>query len=548
MPMRRLLCAAIAAFGFALFVPSPPASAQTSAAFTGKVSSAEEGSMEGVVVSAKKGIVTVSVVSNDKGEFSFPRGKLAAGDYALSIKAGGYDLEGPKTVTLTDQPRAIDLKLVKTQNLAAQLTNQEWIHSVPGTTEQKRILSRCVNCHSIERVVTSKYTAEEMIKVMERMATYSNNSFFLKPQVRAIARDMERFVPNADKDAAYLASINRSTGEQKYELKPLPRVTGRGTRVVITEYDLPRPESQPHDVIVDKEGIVWYSDFSDQFLGRFDPKTLQVKEYPVPLHREGFPTGALDLEVDPEGNLWMALMFQNGIAKFDKKTEKMQTWQLPEGVLKEDSQQAMVGAQNWTHDGKVWMTDPSLPGLYRMDMQTGKTEMWKPYENLPKAPHSVYGIYADKENNIWFLDFGGENVGTVNAKTGEVTLYPTPTRRSRPRRGRLDNEGRLWFAEFGGERVGMFDINTKLFKEWELPTKEFVPYDVVRDKNGDIWSGGMNADKILRMNTDTGKVVEYPLPRYTNVRRVFVDDSTTPPTFWVGNNHGAAIIKLEPLD
>jgi hypothetical protein len=25
-----------------------------------------------------------------------------------------------------------------------------------------------------------------------------------------------------------------------------------------------------------------------------------------------------------------------------------------------------------------------------------------------------------------------------------------------------------------------------------------------------------------------------------------VDDSTTPQTFWVGNNEGASIIKLEP--
>ena len=53
--------------------------------------------MEGVVVSAKKGIVTVSVVSDDKGEFSFPASKLDAGDYALTIRAAGYDLEGPKT-------------------------------------------------------------------------------------------------------------------------------------------------------------------------------------------------------------------------------------------------------------------------------------------------------------------------------------------------------------------------------------------------------------------------------------------------------------------
>ena len=41
---------------------------------------------------------------------------------------------------------------------------------------------------------------------------------------------------------------------------------------------------------------------------------------------------------------------------------------------------------------------------------------------------------------------------------------------------------------------------------------------------------------------------EYLLPRFTNIRRVFVDNSTTPVTFWVGNNHGASIIKLEPLD
>ena len=42
--------------------------------------------------------------------------------------------------------------------------------------------------------------------------------------------------------------------------------------------------------------------------------------------------------------------------------------------------------------------------------------------------------------------------------------------------------------------------------------------------------------------------MEYPLPRYTNVRRIFVDNNVTPPALWIGNNHGAAIIKLEALD
>ena len=36
--------------------------------------------------------------------------------------------------------------------------------------------------------------------------------------------------------------------------------------------------------------------------------------------------------------------------------------------------------------------------------------------------------------------------------------------------------------------------------------------------------------------------------KYEMLRRVFVDNSTTPVTFWVGSNHGASIIKLEPLE
>ena len=129
-----------------------------------------------------------------------------------------------------------------------------------------------------------------------------------------------------------------------------------------------------------------------------------------------------------------------------------------------------------------------------------------------------------------------------------TTLYPTPTKRSRPRRGRIDAEGRVWFGEFGGERIGMFDPKTEQFKEWEVPGKFYAPYDAMADKTGHLWTGGMNNDRVLRLDTATGKFNEYPLPHYTNVRRIFVDDSHDKPILWLGNNHGAAIIKVEPLD
>src|SRR5712672_1705480 len=70
---------------------------------SGKVSSIEEGLMEGVLVSAKKegSTVTTTVVSNDKGEFSFPAGKLEPGKYNITIRAIGYSLVGPKTVDVS---------------------------------------------------------------------------------------------------------------------------------------------------------------------------------------------------------------------------------------------------------------------------------------------------------------------------------------------------------------------------------------------------------------------------------------------------------------
>jgi virginiamycin B lyase len=93
----------------------------------------------------------------------------------------------------------------------------------------------------------------------------------------------------------------------------------------------------------------------------------------------------------------------------------------------------------------------------------------------------------------------------------------------------------------------MFDIVTEKFQEWETPGRFYSPYDAAMAKDGHVWTGGMNADRILRMNLATGKFTEYPLPHATNVRRVFVDNNVTPPVFWVGNNHGAAVIKIEPI-
>src|SRR5206468_242645 len=84
-------------------------------------------------------------------------------------------------------------------------------------------------------------------------------------------------------NAEWLATINLSQEPSwPFALKTLPRLTGKSTHVIITEYDLPNPLIQPHDVMLDREGNVWYSDFGQMFLGKMDPKTGKVTQYPIP--------------------------------------------------------------------------------------------------------------------------------------------------------------------------------------------------------------------------------------------------------------------------
>src|SRR5437879_351182 len=96
--MTRKLFLVPILLGLVVILPSAgptPVKAQTSpsAALAGQVSSQEEGSMEGVLVGAKRegSTVTITVVSDAQGRYSFPRTKLEPGRYTLRIRAVGYD-------------------------------------------------------------------------------------------------------------------------------------------------------------------------------------------------------------------------------------------------------------------------------------------------------------------------------------------------------------------------------------------------------------------------------------------------------------------------
>src|SRR6202007_3185164 len=110
----KALLASTSLVGALALMPLVQAQAQTAAALTGQVSSAEEGMMEGVLVSAKRegSTITTPVVSNDKAQYSFPADRLEPGHYNIGIRATGYVLDGPKAVDVAAGGAKANVKLV----------------------------------------------------------------------------------------------------------------------------------------------------------------------------------------------------------------------------------------------------------------------------------------------------------------------------------------------------------------------------------------------------------------------------------------------------
>jgi streptogramin lyase len=525
--------------------------AQGEAGLTGTVSSEAEGNMEGVVVTAAQpgSIVRVSVTTDAQGRYAVPQNRHVPGEYTLSIRAVGYDIDAPTKATVeAEKTTTANIKLKKTKNLASQLSNAEWMMSIPGTEEQKATLLNCTGCHTLERIMRSTHDSDEWTHVISRMMGYGAVSQPIKPQPmldKARAGKPEQYRKMAD----YLATINLSSVDRwQYELKALPRPKGRDTRVIVTEYDMVRPTTEPHDVLVDKEGNVWYTDFGEMFIGKFNPKTLELTEYPIKKFKENAPTGLLSIEFDNTGKIWFDTMYQGSLGCLDPKTGEITYYPLPP-EYNDDTVQLNFTGLRYDVDGKIWTKSVGTQHVFRLDLASKKWERFHPTDYLPDGFKNagIYQVMSDSKNNLWMAEFTEGHLGKIDAKTTKVTWYPIPTPHARARRMQIDDQDRVLVTEYRASKVALFDTKTERFTEYNLPEYTF-PYRANFDKNGELWASTMHTDRVVRLDLKTGQAVQYLMPTDTNMRTVFVDNSTTPVTFWVGSNHDHRLVQVEPLD
>ena len=181
--IRSSALGALAAVAVGIWFVATPARAQPTAALSGRVTSAAEGAMEGVLVSAKRdgSTKTVTVVSRADGRYSFPRDRLEPGRYAVSVRAVKYVLAEPEqhVNVAAGSAAALDLALRESNplELALQLTDPEWFASYPLDDRTKWELFRdCSRCHTMRRPSMSTYDAEELAWVLQRMVYSAGSS------------------------------------------------------------------------------------------------------------------------------------------------------------------------------------------------------------------------------------------------------------------------------------------------------------------------------------------------------------------------------------
>src|SRR5215469_17333333 len=96
--------------------------------------------------------------------------------------------------------------------------------------------------------------------------------------------------------------------------------------VSIQEWPVPSKGGHPHDPAVGADGALWFTEQMVNKIGRLDPKTGAIQEYPLPESKNAGPHG---LVADKDGNIWFTANFGGYIGKLDPNTGKVTEYKMP---------------------------------------------------------------------------------------------------------------------------------------------------------------------------------------------------------------------------
>jgi len=502
-------------------------------------------SLEGIMVQlvAPNGVRT-TVYSNTDGNYEFPA--LQDGAYTLRIATPlEFKPYTRNSIQISGRAKLDDIVLEKisdakgaiapTPENESQLTGEELLWNLPGTAKEKDIFHGVCGegCHSYQQILKNRYDERSWRVIVQRMLHHGGG-----PILNSVPVDPRTVEEEDEVVIRWLAKV-RGPGTNDGPMLTFPRPTGASTRVVVTEYEMPRVFMGIHDVFGDSQGNIWYTSHMTRYFGKLDPRTGIATEYTIPM-TPGLMPGTHHNIVDKKGIVWMSENWAHKFVRFNPQTEQFSD------VPYEGNVQGNFALS--PDSSAIWIAGPSV--AQKVDTETGKI-----VAKYPFAGRGSYESLMSGDGNFWA---GGAPVGPygntlelLDIRTGQMQNFTTGTHPSAAKRGGFDPFGNAWFTGMNGTFVEI-DAKAGRVREFRPPTP-YSPYTDfyagTADKNGEFWGGEIHGRGILRFDPRTNRWTEYMLPEpYSHTRELWVDNSTTPVTVWYPDFSLGRIVRIQPLE
>ena len=522
----------------------------------GAVRSASGTPFEGIMVQliARENSVRTTVYSNEEGRYEFP--ELPAGVYTLRIarpmEFRPYQRDAVRIGGATELEdivlnRANDSELLPAApEVMAQLAGAEWLMNLPGTGQEKRVFSHACGfgCHSYQQIFRTRYEESGWQLIVDRMVNYIGSPLILPFQQLSEVPESERrgrsgllMKDEVELLVKWLAKV-RGPGSQDMPVAAFPGPRGAATRVIVTEYELPRLLLATHDVWGDSKGNVWYAPHRSPFIGKLDPRTGIVTEYRIPKTPGALP-GTHSVWVDRNDIVWLSENWAATLTRFDPRTEQFTQVRLEAG---RPLNAPWFGNFGLSPDGSVWKAYGGE--VLKIDPDTGEFVQRYPLGKIQRT----YGNFISADGNFWGGgQWPGNLVGVLDIRTGETVEMETRSPLAGPAKGYFDPDGNAWFGGRGGPLIKL-DVTRRRTQEYYPPTPYVTFYEAMPDKNGEVWAGELHGGRFARLNPRTERWIEYALPEpYSHNRRTWIDNSTDPVTVWYADHNGY-MVRIQPLD
>lgn len=202
------------------------------------------------LVSARTAIRT-TVYSDNEGKYEFP--VLEPGQYTLRISLPReYQPYVREAVRIDGATQLDDIVLTRisagefvppTPETLSQLSGAEWMLNIPGSGEEKRVFTLACGfgCHSYQQVFGNRYDEASWRLILRRMFRGAGSPLInlANPTPTSLDRAHRPILEDEELLTKWLTRV-RGPDSQDQPLYFLPRPRGVSTKVVITEYELPR--------------------------------------------------------------------------------------------------------------------------------------------------------------------------------------------------------------------------------------------------------------------------------------------------------------------